>query len=103
MRRDAEASERHTRLRPWLIVSFSIGLVQFTLSPWGGRHLGNLYLRYSGQQPLRVSDDTIIVLVFSLSRVLVLVVAGLRKHGRRAGWLFLSAPLALLPLEFSFS
>jgi hypothetical protein len=88
------------RLRPWLIASFLIGLVQLALSPWGAPYLGDLYLRYSGQ-PLRVSDSTVYAIWwFLIGAWLVVVVAGLRKLGRRGGWLFLSTPLALLPVEF---
>jgi hypothetical protein len=61
--------------------------------------LGDLYLRYSGQ-PLRISDSTVLAIwLFVFVAWLVVVVAGLIKLGRRGGGLFLSTPLALLPLE----
>jgi|SRR5665213_166493 len=88
------------RLRPWLVISLSIGLLQLAFSPWGFRHLSDLNLGYGGQ-PMEVSDGQVYG-IWNLLMVgwLVVVVAGLRKLGRRGGWLLLSAPLALLPLEF---
>jgi hypothetical protein len=80
-----------------MVASFSIGLLQFALSPWGAPFWGWHYPFHDAN-----SDMIWAPWLFLSAAWIVVVIVGLTKLGRRGRWLFLSAPLALLPFEFVF-